>query len=72
MLPFVAKFNIFPFISFSDIVSISELTLILTIIDKCDVEHIMTLPIKNKNISYYGFDMVGLAVILVIMSVSTF
>ena len=48
MLPFVAKFNIFPFISFSDIVSISELTLILTIIDKCDVEHIMTLPIKIK------------------------
>ena len=48
VLPFVAKFNIFPFISFSDIVSINELTLILTIIDKCDVEHIMTLPIEIK------------------------
>ena len=72
---------IFPLISTRDIFTINELTLILKVIGQCDVEAIMALPIKtitsvledSTNIATSIILLpVGLAVILVIMSVSTF
>ena len=71
--------DIFPLILLSDIVSINKLTVILKNIGKCDVKHIMTLPIKRitsvlKVLTYIITNIkahpVGLSVIIVIMSVS--
>jgi len=73
--------DIFPLILLSDIVSINKLTVILKNIGKCDVKHIMTLPIKRitsvlKVLTYIITNIkahpIRLSVIIVIMSVSTF
>jgi hypothetical protein len=44
---FYHNLYIFPLISLRDIFSINGLTLILKVIGQCDVEAIMTLPIKT-------------------------
>jgi hypothetical protein len=78
---FISNLDMFPLIS-QMIFYINELTLILKIIGQCDVKHIMMLPFKTitwvlKVLTYYTITSIAacptrLAMILVIMSVSTF
>jgi hypothetical protein len=77
----ISNFDILLWTSLNDIVGINEVTSILEIIDKCDVKYIMTVSLKTimsvlkiltyiiTNIAYWPIE---LALILVIMSVSTF
>lgn len=68
---FIANFDIFTFISLSDIVNISELTVILNIFCQCDIIHNMIITLALK-VSAYIITTIGLASILMILSVSTF
>ena len=52
----ICNVDTFPLISPSDIVNLNELTVMLKIIGQCDIKHIMTLTMKNNNVSVEGFD----------------
>lgn len=78
----ISNFKIFPLIASSEIVNINELTPILKIIGHFEIKHITTLQIKNKRITSVlksqtniitniADSPIGLALILVVMSVST-
>lgn len=74
---FISNLYIFPLILLRDIFSIKGLALILKNISKCDVIHIMMLPIKTMSVlkvMTYSITAcrVGLAVIWEITSASTF